>query len=177
MRAVSFRPRRKAACARASAVPTPLCARLWCPCARGNRDGACVRACSVDRSASRLNSPKGRAGGEGGKAAPKPGKSELKPELVRIGTGFARLIREGLMSVNATTGHARGSFRPVTMPHKAVRSPVLAAGWCIQPACPNSPRVISNLQGQQASVVRLLHLLQARVSYNGGTALRTRSTK
>ena len=33
------------------------CGRPWSPCGRGSRDGACAPACSVDRSASRCDSP------------------------------------------------------------------------------------------------------------------------
>jgi uncharacterized membrane protein YdjX (TVP38/TMEM64 family) len=47
----------------------------------------------------------------------------LKPEIVRIGTGFARLIREGPWPVNATAAARFGAQNPhVTKAHKAVRS-------------------------------------------------------
>ena len=38
------------------------CGRPWSPCVCENRGGACAPVCSVDRSASRLNSPLGRRG-------------------------------------------------------------------------------------------------------------------
>jgi hypothetical protein len=59
MRGLAAAVRRTAACDCAPGAPTRPCVHLWLPCARGNRVGACVRACSVDRSASRSGSPLG----------------------------------------------------------------------------------------------------------------------
>ena len=52
------------------------CGRPWSPCGRGNRDGACAPACSVDRSASREATPLSRLG------AIRPGKSASKPARI-----------------------------------------------------------------------------------------------
>jgi len=45
--------RRTAVCDHAPGAPTKPCARPWSPYVHGSRGGAYVRACSVDRSASR----------------------------------------------------------------------------------------------------------------------------
>jgi uncharacterized membrane protein YdjX (TVP38/TMEM64 family) len=50
-----------------------------------------------------------------------PLKPPSKPEFVRIGTRFARLIREGAWPVNATVGPKTAPWRQVTVAHKAVR--------------------------------------------------------
>ena len=47
--------RRSGACGRARGGPRRPCGRPWWPCGRENRDGACARACSVDRSVSRVS--------------------------------------------------------------------------------------------------------------------------
>jgi hypothetical protein len=57
VRAAACSLRQTAACGRARDVPRGLSVRPWLTCVRGNRDGACARACSVDRSASRFKSP------------------------------------------------------------------------------------------------------------------------
>ena len=54
MRGLFAAVRRTAVCDHAPGAPTRPCARPWSPYVRGSRDGACVRACSVDRSASRF---------------------------------------------------------------------------------------------------------------------------
>src|SRR6185295_16655929 len=57
--------RRTAVCDHAPGAPTKPCARLWSPSVSGSRGGAYVRACSVDRSASRSFSAGCALGKEG----------------------------------------------------------------------------------------------------------------
>ena len=47
--------RRRASCARALGAPQALCGRRPSPSGSESRDGACARACWVDRSASRVD--------------------------------------------------------------------------------------------------------------------------
>ena len=57
--------KRTAFCDHARGAPTKPCDRPWSPYVRGSRGDACVRACSVDRSASRLFSAGCALGKEG----------------------------------------------------------------------------------------------------------------
>jgi hypothetical protein len=86
-----------AVCVRVPGAPTRPCVHPLLPCARGSRDGACVRACSVDRSASRSVLRWSRLEERGRRPRILIKTRRLGPAL-----DFARLIREGLWPVNAT---------------------------------------------------------------------------
>ena len=90
MRGLFAAVRRTAFCDHARGAPTRPCARPWSPYVRGSRGDACVRACSVDRSASRLFSA--------GWALGKEGLPSICRQTHLFGPpcDFARLIREGL---------------------------------------------------------------------------------
>src|SRR5689334_6831875 len=110
MRGLLAAVRRTDVCDHGPVAPTKPCVRPWLPYVRGSRGGACVRACSVDRSASRLFLRWLRLG-EGGS---KPSIRRLT-RLFGPPCDFARLIREGLWSVNVRGVRACGR---VKSPHK-----------------------------------------------------------
>ena len=102
------RLRRTAACGHVRDVPTGPFVHPLLPCARGNRDGVCARACSVDRSASRFKSPL-RWGKEDTIL-----QNVFKPRSFGPAHDFARLIREGLGQVNATAKALAASSKTLT---------------------------------------------------------------
>ena len=83
------RLRRTAACGHVRDVPTGPFVHPLLPCARGNRDGVCARACSVDRSASR--SIVSAALGKGGHYPPK----RLQTPFIRARTRFRAAYKGG----------------------------------------------------------------------------------
>src|SRR4029078_3336315 len=101
--------RRRAVCDPAPGARTRPCAHPWSPYVSGSRGGAYVRACSVDRSASRSMFSAGCVLGEEGVTLYSRQTHSFGPAC-----DFARLIREGLLSVNVAAPAAPAGSNSLT---------------------------------------------------------------
>jgi hypothetical protein len=85
--------RRTAVCVRVPGAPTRPCVHPLLPCARGSRDGACVRAYSVDRCASRSVLRWSRRGERGRRP-----RILVEPDVSRASTRFCAAYKGGALA-------------------------------------------------------------------------------